>query len=86
MELLSFLNALVIVTLVARLLLSPVPRKLFRSTVYSRVETTRIFILEHYFASKLVAAVGEACRTAEEDNNIDVTCKLKNAIVVRIAF
>jgi hypothetical protein len=63
MDPLSFLlNARLIVALVARLLLSPVSRTLFRSKVYSRVEA--VFILDHYVAWKLVTAVGEALGNA----------------------
>jgi hypothetical protein len=60
------LNARVIVTLVARLLLSPVAQKLCWSMLYSRVGP--VLILEHYVASKLVAAVGEAFSNAYSEN------------------
>jgi hypothetical protein len=57
------------VTLVARPLLTPVAKKCAGANpVYSRAE--RVFILEHYFASKSFAAVREAFSNAYPDKEV----------------
>jgi hypothetical protein len=57
------------INLVARQLLTPVARNCAGANmVYSRTE--RVFVLEHYFASKSFIAVHEAFRNAYPDEEV----------------